>query len=294
MATFGRLAFVSVVAWCLSDTSAWAEKRIALVIGNAAYVHAPALTNPKNDATDIGNALKNLGFEVILGFDLDKVGMERRIREFAEVLPGANTALFFYAGHGLQVAGINYLVPIDAKLETVASVDFETVKFDFVQQQMEREQRTNVYILDACRNNPLGRNLARALGTRSAALSPGLAKVDAGRLGTIISFSTQPGNVARDGEGRNSPYSAALLAHISAPDKDINAVLIAVRNDVLAATGGEQIPWENSALTGQFFFKQRDFAAPGEIEPFTDRARATILTNQSRQPRLQRLAVMPA
>lgn len=262
---------VSLVLWSLSAAVAVAQKRVALVIGNSGYIHAPPLTNPRHDAADMAAKLKELGFEVIEGQDLDKARMEGRIRQFAEAITGAGMALFFYAGHGLQVGGKNYLVPTDAALDTVPSLDFEAIAFDFIQSQMERQASVNVYVLDACRNNPLGRNLARAMGTRSAAIKSGLAKIETGRRDTIISFSTQPDNVAFDGAGRNSPFSAALVKHIGAPDKDMAAVFVAVRKDVLAATNGEQVPWENSSLTGQYFFKLRDFAAPGEMEPYTDR-----------------------
>ena len=228
-------------------------KRVALVIGNASYTFASPLKNPGNDAADIAAEFKRLGFRVLEGRDLDKASMDRLVRDFAEALVGADVGVFFYAGHGLQVAGQNYLVPVDAKLKSSAGLDFETVRLDLVQQQMERETKTNVLFLDACRDNPLARNLARSLGTRSASVGRGLATIESG-VGTLVSFATQPGNVALDGEERNSPFTAALLRHMSAPSRDLNGVLISVRNDVRQATAGRQVPWENSALTGQFFF----------------------------------------
>ena len=152
-------------------------------------------------------ALQALGFEVIKGVDLKKSDMERSIRDFATALVGAEMGLFFYAGHGLQVSGVNYLVPTDAVLTTASALDFEMVRLDLVQRTMETETQTNVIMLDACRDNPLSRNLARALGTRSASIGRGLGQFEAG-VGTLISFSTQPGNVALDGTGRNSPTRA--------------------------------------------------------------------------------------
>jgi uncharacterized caspase-like protein len=148
----------------LAATFTHAEKRVALVIGNGAYTHATGLANPKNDAADMAAALSKLGVTVILGIDLDKRGMDGKILEFANALFGAETGVFHYSGHGLQVAGVNYLVPVDAKLETPAALDFEAVRLDLVQRSMEREAKTNILFLDACRNNPLARNLARALG----------------------------------------------------------------------------------------------------------------------------------
>jgi uncharacterized caspase-like protein len=230
-----------------------AQKRVALVIGNSAYVNTVKLENPKNDAADVAAALKKLGFNVILGRDLDKAAMDRAIRDFAETLAGTNMALFFYAGHGLQVGGQNYLVPIDAKLGTAAALDFEMVRLDLLHRTMERESSTNIVVLDACRDNPLARNLARALGTRSATIGRGLAAVESGE-GTLISFSTQPGNVALDGEGRNSPFAAALVKHIVEPGADLPTILINVRNDVMAATERRQVPWEHSALTARVYF----------------------------------------
>lgn len=228
-------------------------KRVALVIGNSEYIHTPRLANPKNDAADMAAVLQKLGFTVIEGRDLDKVAMDRKIRDFAQALIGAEIGLFFYAGHGLQVGGQNYLVPTDAELKAASALDFEMVRLDLVHRTMERETRTNVLIIDACRDNPLVRNLARALGTRSAEIGRGFAPVESGE-GTLIGFSTQPGNVALDGKGRNSPYAAALLKHLPKPGDDLPTILINVRNDVMEATGRRQVPWEHSALTAKFYF----------------------------------------
>jgi uncharacterized caspase-like protein len=225
-------------------------KRVALVIGNSAYEHAPRLSNPRNDATDMAAALKQHGFQVIEGFDLNKAAFERKVREFASAMQGAQVGVFFYAGHGLQVAGHNYLVPIDAQLSTAAALDFEMVGLDLVHRTMEREAQTNILFLDACRDNPLARNLARSMGTRSTEVGKGLAAVESG-VGTLISFSTQPGNVALDGAGRNSPFAGALVRHMSASSEDLGALLIAVRNDVMKETERKQVPWEHSALTGR-------------------------------------------
>ena len=239
----------------VSGTATRAGHRVALVIGTGAYKNAGTLANPKNDATDMQAALKAYGFKVILGIDLDKRGLDGKVREFTRLLANADDAVFFYAGHGLQVSGQNYLVPVDAKLEGERDLEFEAMRFDFVLRQMElnRETKTNIVFLDACRNNPLTRNLARSMGTRSASIGQGLAQVDAG-VGTFVSFSTQPGNVALDGTGRNSPFAGALTKRIMEPGRNLNAVMIEVRKDVLAATSGKQVPWDHSALTGDFYF----------------------------------------
>jgi uncharacterized caspase-like protein len=145
------------------------------------------------------------------------------------------------------------LVPIDAALTTAAALDFEMVSVNVVQRVMEHQSNTNLLFLDACRDNPLARNLARAMGTRSAEIGRGFAPIVSG-VGTLISFSTQPGNVALDGRGRNSPFAAALVKHLAAPTDDLSAILIDVRNDVMKGTQNKQVPWEHSALTGRFYF----------------------------------------
>ena len=250
------LALLSALFWISISPAAHAEKRIALVIGNSAYQGAPELKNSRNDAADMAAALKRLGFDVVEGSDLDKRSMERTIRQFGQKLGHADVALFYFAGHGLQVGGQNYLVPVDARLTSEGDVDFESLPLTLVLRQMEREAKTSIVLLDACRDNPLARNLARSMGTRSSQIGQGLAEVKAG-VGTLIGFSTQPGNIALDGDGRNSPYAAALLKYVDVPGKDVSAVLVAVRNDVLQATGGRQVPWEYTSLTGEVFFKPR-------------------------------------
>jgi uncharacterized caspase-like protein len=238
---------------------ATAEKRVALVMGNSAYQHTAPLKNPSNDATDMAAQLRQLGFDVIDGTDLSKAEMEQRIRAFADKLNGADVGLFFYAGHGLQIDGRNFLAPVDAKLRSDTDLDFEAVDLKLVLKQLERNSRISIVFLDACRDNPLATNLAQT--SRSLEIGRGLARIDKA-VGMMIAFSTQPGNVALDGEGRNSPFTTALLRHIATEGSSINDVMIDVRNDVLKSTDGKQVPWENSSLTGQFFFKP---AAPPTV-----------------------------
>lgn len=254
-------AFASMIAPAL------AEKRVALVIGNSKYAEVTPLANPANDANDIANALKSSGFDVIVGLDVDKRAFDTKVRNFAELLEGSDVAVFFYAGHGLQVAGRNYLIPVDARLGNERDLDFDAVSLDLVLKQMElgRGDKTNIVFLDACRDNPFAGNLARSMGTRSASLGKGLAQVDTG-VGTFIAYSTQPGNVALDGKGRNSPFTAALAKHVRESDRDLTGVMIEVRKDVLAATSGKQVPWDHSALTGSFYF-QKTAATPDENAP---------------------------
>jgi len=231
--------------------SALAQSRVALVIGNSAYQHTPTLANPKNDATDIGAALKRVGFQVIDGFDLDKANLDRKIRDFGTALQGANLGVFFYAGHGLQVAGQNYLIPIDAQLNTIGALDTELVRLGLVQRTMAREDRTSILFVDASRDNPLARNLAGTTGPRSGEIGRGLAPTESA-VRTIISFSTQPGNVALDGSGRNSPFTGALVKSISSND-DLNTMLASVRRDVMSETQGRQVPWYQTTLSERIY-----------------------------------------
>jgi uncharacterized caspase-like protein len=232
-------------------SSALAQSRVALVIGNSAYQHTPTLANPKNDATDIGAALKRVGFQVIDGFDLDKANLDRKIRDFGTALQGANLGVFFYAGHGLQLAGQNYLIPIDAQLNTIGALDTELVRLGLVQRTMAREDRTSILFVDASRDNPLARNLAGTTGPRSGEIGRGLAPTES-RVRTIISFSTQPGNVALDGSGRNSPFTGALVKSISSND-DLNTMLASVRRDVMSETQGRQVPWYQTTLSERIY-----------------------------------------
>ncbi len=274
---------IVIAAWCFWETAASAEKRVALVIGNGAYVNASTLANPKNDAGDMASALRALGFVVILGIDQDKSSMDRKILEFAGALSVADAGVFHYSGHGLQVAGVNYLVPVDAKLESAAALDFEAVRVDLVQRTMERETKSNILFLDACRNNPLTRNLARALGTRSADIGRGLASMESG-AGTLISFSTQPGNVALDGSGRNSPYSGPLAKAIGTPGEDILSILTRVRNAVMATTDDKQVPWDNNALRAKFYFNSAMPVLPQSRSDMGEAERAWLEIKNSRDP----------
>jgi Caspase domain len=265
LASFTLLALIAMPSPVGPDrplAAATQQKRVALVIGNSAYRYTRRLDNPRNDATDIGGGLKRLGFQVIEGFDLDKAGLDEKIREFTTRLRGASVGVFFYAGHGLHVAGQNYLVPVDARLAGAPALDLELVRLDLVHRTMEREASTNILFFDACRDGPLPDTLARAMGTRSTEIGRGLATVQGG-AGTLISFSTQPGTIALDGKGRNSPYSAALARQLAASHEDLGAMLIAIRNDVMKETDGKQVPWEHSALTGRFYFNAAATEADG-------------------------------
>lgn len=251
MAALRLVALVALAVLWTSAGGALAAERVALIIGNSAYETVESLDNPKNDALDISVALEGLGFEVILGRDLTREGMRQSTADFAAAAKDADVALFFYAGHGFQVDGQNYLVPTDARISRPDEATSQTVPMDQILSALKDSPALKLVFLDACRNNPFGAGMQG-----DPRVSDGLA-----RIGTeadfMFAYATQPGNVAYDGTGRNSFFSEALLHHLYTPGQPISDMMIAVRRDVMTATGGQQIPWENSSLTRQFTFDTR-------------------------------------
>jgi hypothetical protein len=226
----------------------FSERRVALVIGNSAYEVAP-LKNPVNDARDMAHALGELGFELIYRENLNQNDMKRSIREFGAKIRDGGVGLFYYAGHGVAVKGINYLVPVDAKVEREEQVEYECVDAGFVLSQMDNAgNRLNIVILDACRNNPFARTFR--------SVSRGLAQMDA-PSGTLIAYATAPGSVASDGNARNGLYTQELLKFIRTPNMGIEEVFKRVRISIRNLTQNKQTPWESSSLTGDFYFSQK-------------------------------------
>lgn len=230
-------------------------KRVALVIGNSNYQFSSKLANPGNDAQDIAQTLRQLGFDVVEGRDLDRRGMDDALRQYSRKLDGAGLAILFYSGHGVQVNERNYLIPIDARIERAADLNLDAVDVQRIIDQMEAEKRVNLIFLDACRDNPLTRSLRVASGTRSAAVGMGLAPVQSA-AGTLIAYATQPNNVALDGDGRNSPFTTALLKHMVVPNLEVELMMKQVRLDVMAATREKQVPWGHSSLVGNVYLRQ--------------------------------------
>ncbi len=235
-----------------------AERRVALVIGNGRYAHATHLPNPSNDARAIGAALRDLGFEVIEGIDLGRSMMEQHLRDFLQRSSSARIALMFYAGHGMQVDGRNYLVPVDARLAARTDLDADTVDLDKIVAALDDEIRANIIMLDACRDNPLAQLLEKAARSRSIAPRGGLAAYSSVGTGTLIAFATAPGHVAQDGDGANSPFTTALLKHIRTADLEVRQMMTRVRAEVAAATGRKQIPWDNSSLLGDIYLARQN------------------------------------
>ncbi len=258
-ASRSTLAAAIALLLLLSTGPAAAEKRIALVVGNSAYQNIARLDNPRNDATLMAETLASIGFTLIGGraqLDLDKAALDIAVQNFGRKIQGADVALFYYAGHGVQVNGSNYLVPVSANPTREADVDFQMVDVNLVLRQMQGSgTRLNMVILDACRNNPFG-----ARGLRSS--DGGLAQMRAPE-GTLISYATQPGSVAQDGSDGHSPYTKALAATIKQAGLDIFQTFNQVGLTVKRETGGSQQPWVSSSpIDGSFYFVAPAAAGP--------------------------------
>lgn len=222
------------------------QKRVALVIGNAAYQSAPALRNPVNDARAISNALNVLDFEVIEVTNATQKEMLRAVTAFGSKLDADTVALFFYAGHGLQVKGKNYIIPVDAQIKSESAVFSESVSMNTVLEQIN-VSTVSIVILDACRNNPFERSFRKIGGG-------GLAQMDAPK-GSFIAYATAPGRTAADGDGRHGLFTQELLRYINEPGLPLESVFKRVRASVATRSGDAQIPWDSSSMTGEFFFK---------------------------------------
>lgn len=245
-----------------SPAGAATSRRVALVIGNGAYSHVKALPNPSNDARAVAKSLRGIGFAVTEGIDLDRAAMQNTIREFLRDAARSQVAIVYYAGHGVQIDGRNYLVPVDAQLKAGASLTDTMMDMDTILAGLDDQLRTNILILDACRNNPMAAQAAAA-GTGRGLEGGGLAaptSLGAGSTlgaGTLIAFATAPGKVALDGEGANSPFSAALSRHIATPGLEVQQMLTRVRAEVVAATKSQQVPWSNSSLLGEVYLAEK-------------------------------------
>ena len=229
------------------------EPRIALVIGNSKYSFSP-LKNPANDARMIAGALRAVGFEVIEKIDASRRDMRRSMIRFGRRLGKGGVGLFYYAGHGIQISGDNYLIPVDAEIEAEDHVEVEGVSLNQVLARMGgARNRLNIVILDACRNNPFKRSFRSASRGLAQTLAP---------AGTYIAYATAPGDVAEDGAGNNSRYTLSLAKAIKEPGLKIEDAFKRVRSGVYKATEGRQVPWTSSSITGDFYFTPKPKAAP--------------------------------
>ena len=246
------IAFGMALAMLLACPAAAAEQRVALSIGVSAYKAVPALRNTLNDARGMEAALRRLGFDVEAVMDPDRGALEAAVRRFGKRAQGADAALFFYAGHAVEVAGHNWLLPVSANIRAGRDLRFEAIDLDGVLEQLEGTSRLSIVVLDACRENPFRAGLGG--GGRGVDAGNGLARMQAA-VGTLIAFATAPGTVADDGRGANSPFTEALLKRIETPGVELRQMFSEVRRDVREVTSGRQVPWEQSAMEGAFYMK---------------------------------------
>jgi hypothetical protein len=287
----------------LSASAACAERRVALVIGNSQYKNSNlVLFNPKNDAEDVAASLRGLGFEVILRIDADRRDFDLAMTQFARVATYADAAVFYYAGHALQHQGQNYLMPTDAQLEDEISLRYEMVSLDDVRAGLERAGGVKIMILDACRNNPVLDRLKRRMTgmTRDVATVRGLARI-AGAQGEVVAYATAADQVAADGSGRNSPFTAALLKRLAEAGLEIGTMFRRVAADVTEQTKGQQHPELLISLISEYYLNQndrpvweriKDTADPAAFRDFIDRFPSSPRASDA-QYRLQMLEREP-
>jgi len=264
-------AFFAAVFFSIFAAPAFADNRVALVIGNGAYARVPHLPNPPHDAEDVAAALKRSGFEIIVATDLDKAGMDEAMIKFARAARTADVAMFYYTGHAMQFEGINYFVPVDAQLNDEADLR-RLVRVDDVIADMQPARNLRILVLDSCRDNPLAEHLKRSIGTtRSASIGRGLAKIDSPE-GMIIAYATQPGRTAEDGDGRNSPYTTAFLKNVETKE-EIGTIFRRTSAEVYETTHHTQLPELSLSLIGEFYLNGKlqitvpSAATPAPVEP---------------------------
>ncbi|MFJ5370776.1 caspase family protein, partial [Bosea sp. CER48] len=268
------------------------ERRVALVIGNSSYRNAPALPNTVNDARDMAAALRKVGFEVIDGVDLNKRGMDEVLTRFARLAQDADSVMFYFAGHGFQFNGENYLVPVEAKIEDEVGVQYETTRLADVVTALNFAKGVKIMVLDACRNNPFVNQLARRQATRGFFVGSGLAPV-ARAQGMVIAYATQANDVAADGAGRNSPFTAALVREIDQPGLEVATLFRRVQKSVYDATSGRQTPELSLSLLGDFYLNREETDAdvwqrirssdePGVLRDFIQRYPASFFAIDAR------------
>ncbi|MFH1339946.1 MAG: caspase family protein [Pseudomonadota bacterium] len=245
-----RQFFLAAAALLLVCQPAWAEKRVALVLGNAAYRNVAKLPNPVNDGAVIAATLRGAGFDVVDSRqDLPAAETRRALRDFADRARDADIAVVYYAGHGIEVDGANYLIPVDAKLERDTDVYDEALSLDRVLLAIEPAKKLRLVILDACRDNPFSKNMKRTVATR--AIGHGLAKIEPTSPNVLIAYSAKAGSTAADGDGKNSPFTMALSKHLTTPGLDVRRAFGFVRDEVLKTTSNRQEPFVYGSLGGE-------------------------------------------
>src|SRR5262245_28504427 len=243
------LSFLIGLMLVLSAGAASAERRVALIIGNSSYKNVQPLANPARDATAVGALFKKAGFEVVESkLDLGNTAMRRTIREFTSTAKNADIAVVYYAGHGIEFDGTNYLIPVDAELASDVDVEDETISLDRIMRMLDPVKRLRLVILDACRENPFGKKMTRTVASRS--MGRGLAKIEVTSTDTLVAFAAKAGMTAADGTGDHSPFTAALLDSLATPGLDVRIAFGRVRDEVMKSTDNKQEPYVYGSIGG--------------------------------------------
>jgi hypothetical protein len=245
---------LSLICILVTAHTAKADKRVAFVVGNGAYKNVAQLPNPPIDAKAMAGVLRNVGFDVVEGTNLTRDTMTERLLEFGKKAQGADVAVFFYAGHGIAISGTNYLLPVDADIKSEMDVKLgSAINIDLTLDQTMSDAKVKLVFLDACRDNPFAARIKSNSATRSVSVQQGLAEMKSGE-GTLIAFATGPGQTALDGEvGANSPFTRALIAHITSPGVEIQQAMTEVRAQVNEETNKGQLPWGHTNLIGSVY-----------------------------------------
>jgi uncharacterized membrane protein YgcG len=255
---------LSLLCMLFTAEAAKAERRVAFVVGNGAYKNVAQLPNPAVDAKAMASVLRNVGFEVVEGTNLTRDKMTEKLLDFGKKAQGADVAVFFYAGHGIAISGTNYLLPIDADIKSEMDVKLgAAINIDLTLDQTMSDAKVKLVFLDACRDNPFAAKIKSNASTRSVSVQSGLAEMKSGE-GTLIAFATGPGQTALDGqEGTNSPFTRALIAHITTPGVEIQQAMTVVRAQVNEETNKGQLPWGHTNLIGSVYLNPAAAPAPG-------------------------------
>jgi uncharacterized membrane protein YgcG len=261
-------AIFSLICMLFTANAAQAERRVAFVVGNGAYKNVAQLPNPPVDAKAMAGVLRNVGFDVVEGTNLTRDKMTERLLEFGKKAQGADVAVFFYAGHGIAISGTNYLLPIDADIKSEMDVKLgAAINIDLTLDQTMGDAKVKLVFLDACRDNPFAAKIKSNSATRSVSVQTGLAEMKSGE-GTLIAFATGPGQTALDGqEGTNSPFTRALIAHITTPGIEIQQAMTEVRAQVNEETNKGQLPWGHTNLIGAVYLNPAAAPAPSAAGP---------------------------
>jgi uncharacterized caspase-like protein len=269
-----RIAVRATAAWALlavlillvtAPHHARAQSRVALIIGNSAYAHVTALPNPANDAEDVAASFERLGFQVTRVANANRAAMLDALRSFEERSVGAEIAIVFFAGHGIEVDGTNYLIPVDARLARDVHVEDEAIALGRVMRSVESARKLRLVLLDACRDNPFRAQMTRSASTRS--IGRGLARIEPPGS-TLVAYAAKEQTVAEDGRGRNSPFTQALLRHVETPGLEINFVFRAIRDDVMDLTNRRQEPFVYGSLARDpIYLKEGSAVAPPAVSP---------------------------